>query len=249
MFIRSFHNPAFPSLLSEESSMKIILTVLALLTVLSSSILAQDTVQVKAGWNIIGSLDADVPPDSLVSDPPGIITTAYFGYEPGAGYESATTLEKGKGYWVKVSDDGAIIFEGSNAGVNWEEASDGIIIPTTSTALASVMINAPTSGYVIVTASGSVYWNTTAAAGGLVRLKVSEYSGNTLETPGVQFIRFQSVPVTGPVFYPFSVTKVFTVSAGSNTFFLNGLHQVVNGAAYLDDHTLVAVFVPRRYGS
>jgi hypothetical protein len=192
-------------------------------------------------------LDAGVHPDSLVSEPPGIITTAYFGYNPGAGYEAATTLEKGKGYWVKVSDDGVIIFEGSNAGVNWEEGSVGVVIPTSSSALDTVMITAPTSGYVIVTASGSVSWNNTADAPGLVRLRVANISGSTSELPGVQFIRFQSPPGIGWAAYPFSVTKVFPVSAGSNTFFLNGWHQVVNGTAYLDDHTLVAVFVPKRY--
>jgi hypothetical protein len=41
--------------------MKYVLPVLTLLTILSSSIFAQDTVQVKTGWNIIGSMPAYIP--------------------------------------------------------------------------------------------------------------------------------------------------------------------------------------------
>jgi uncharacterized protein (TIGR02145 family) len=72
---------------------------------------AQDTVKVYAGWNIIGSLGSGVVPESLVCVPAGIITTTFYGYHPGAGYEVADTLEKGAGYWLKVSADGIVIFE------------------------------------------------------------------------------------------------------------------------------------------
>jgi hypothetical protein len=45
--------------------MKYILSVLTLLTVLTSSGYSQDTVQVKAGWNIIGSLSDGAVPQIL----------------------------------------------------------------------------------------------------------------------------------------------------------------------------------------
>jgi uncharacterized protein (TIGR02145 family) len=93
--------------------MKNVLSVITLLTVMSSSIFAQDTVYVKAGWNIIGCVKAGAVPDVLSTDPDSIITTSFFGYEPGAGYASTDTLGKGRGYWVKVSYDGAIIFGSS----------------------------------------------------------------------------------------------------------------------------------------
>jgi uncharacterized protein (TIGR02145 family) len=86
--------------------------VFLLLITLSSSGLAQDTVQVQAGWNIIGSVKAGAIPDIITTDPPGIITTSFFGYAPGTGYRAADTLGKGLGYWVKVSADGIIIFGG-----------------------------------------------------------------------------------------------------------------------------------------
>jgi uncharacterized protein (TIGR02145 family) len=76
---------------------------------------AQDTIEVKTGWNIIGSVKAGAVPEVLSTVPDSIITTAFFGYNPGMGYESTDTLGKGLGYWVKVSGDGMIIFNTSSA--------------------------------------------------------------------------------------------------------------------------------------
>jgi hypothetical protein len=90
--------------------MKHVLSVLTLLTVLIASVFAQDTVQVKAGWNIIGSVKDGAIPDVLSTDPDSLITSSFFGYAPGVGYESTDTLDKGFGYWVKVKSDGIIIF-------------------------------------------------------------------------------------------------------------------------------------------
>jgi uncharacterized protein (TIGR02145 family) len=78
---------------------------------LTASLPAQDTVHVKAGWNIIGSVKAGAVVDVLTTEPPGIITTTFYGYNPGVGYQSYDTLTKGLGYWVKASADGAIILE------------------------------------------------------------------------------------------------------------------------------------------
>jgi uncharacterized protein (TIGR02145 family) len=101
--------------LCEEGSMKSILFVSTLAAVLSSSSLAQDTVRVKAGWNIIGSVKAGAVSDVLFDDPDSIITTSFYGYVPGSGYQSSDTLEKALGYWVKVSADGVIIFKTDNS--------------------------------------------------------------------------------------------------------------------------------------
>lgn len=81
-----------------------------------SPVFAQDTVRVSAGWNIIGSVKSGAVPDVLSTDPSGIIQTAFFGYEPGTGYQSTDTLGKGLGYWVKVSTDGIIVFDTETPG-------------------------------------------------------------------------------------------------------------------------------------
>jgi hypothetical protein len=72
---------------------------------------AQDTVHVSAGWNIIGSVNPGFKDDVVTTDPPGIITTSFYGYDPGMGYLATDTLRRGLGYWVKVSADGVIILD------------------------------------------------------------------------------------------------------------------------------------------
>lgn len=90
--------------------MRTCVNVVSLSLMIVSTCLSQDTIQVKAGWNNIGAISAGAVGDLLVSSPPGIVQTAFFGYEPGSGYQTADTLEKGSGYWIKVSEDGIVIF-------------------------------------------------------------------------------------------------------------------------------------------
>ncbi len=59
-------------------------------------------VPVSAGWNLVGSIDHNVLPPSG-----GVIEGVFFGYSS-AGYEVATSMEPGHGYWVKASGPGSI---------------------------------------------------------------------------------------------------------------------------------------------
>ncbi len=77
---------------------------------LVTSVSAQDTVQVFAGWNLIGSVKAGAVPDVLSTIPDSLISSSFWGYAPGVGYESTDTLDNGVGYWVKVKEDGLIVF-------------------------------------------------------------------------------------------------------------------------------------------
>ena len=45
-----------------------------------------------------------------MTEPPGIIEGTFFGYNPGGGYYGADTLNRAKGYWVKVSQNGVIFY-------------------------------------------------------------------------------------------------------------------------------------------
>lgn len=63
-------------------------------------------VNVKTGWNIIGPLHNNVPVANITTNPPNIVQSFFYGYNNG--YQTATTLEKGKGYWVKVSSNGTM---------------------------------------------------------------------------------------------------------------------------------------------
>ncbi len=71
--------------------------------------LSSDTVDVFAGWNIIGALTypartADVIPVGGTS-----VLGSYFAFTPGFGYTSEDTLEPGRAYWVKVDQAGGLL--------------------------------------------------------------------------------------------------------------------------------------------
>jgi uncharacterized protein (TIGR02145 family) len=68
-----------------------------------------DTCAVKQGWNMIGSISFPVVVNTIISEPSEIITSKYFEYTPGVGYEEADTIQPGKGYWVKGKQNGSII--------------------------------------------------------------------------------------------------------------------------------------------
>jgi hypothetical protein len=49
-----------------------------------------------------------IAPSGITSDPPGIVTTNYFGYE--GGYSLADSIRPGFGYWVKTTSNGTLMF-------------------------------------------------------------------------------------------------------------------------------------------
>lgn len=66
----------------------------------------ENTVPVKAGWNMFGVYEEDIPSSQITSTPQGIIATYCFGFNNS--YYIADTLESGRGYWVKVTQDGVL---------------------------------------------------------------------------------------------------------------------------------------------
>ncbi len=75
--------------------------------------LLTDTVDVAAGWNLVGSITRPIPAGSVTSDPPGIMTSGFFGYD--GSYEHASTIEPGQAYWVKVYQSGRLILSSGAA--------------------------------------------------------------------------------------------------------------------------------------
>lgn len=65
-----------------------------------------DSFPLEEGWNLIGSLSSPVPVASITSDPPGMVTSRFFGYN--GSYVAANVLEPGEAYWVKVSQPGLL---------------------------------------------------------------------------------------------------------------------------------------------
>ncbi|MDI6803053.1 MAG: sialidase family protein [Bacteroidota bacterium] len=61
---------------------------------------------VSPGWNMIGSISKPILVSKIVTNPASITTSKYFGYSNG--YFIADTLKPGKGYWIKVNQQGTI---------------------------------------------------------------------------------------------------------------------------------------------
>ncbi len=73
--------------------------------------LDNEIIQVNAGWNMIGSNSSTIDTTSITSDPGGIVTSSFFGYDNG--YFITDTIGSGKGYWVKVNQAGTLILSSS----------------------------------------------------------------------------------------------------------------------------------------
>jgi len=74
-------------------------------------LLRQDTITVSSGWNLIGSLSSSIPVGNVGSIPGGMITSKFFGYT--GSYQTSSTIEPGRGYWVKVNQGGKLVLSGS----------------------------------------------------------------------------------------------------------------------------------------
>ncbi len=70
----------------------------------------RDTIDVAAGWNLIGSVSVPIAASTVPSIPPSSIETPFYAYD--GGYTVATELEPGLGYWVKSSQTAKIILSG-----------------------------------------------------------------------------------------------------------------------------------------
>lgn len=68
------------------------------------ALILSDTFNVVQGWNMIGSISADIPTAAIVQNPPNIIASNYYSYK--SGYKIAETIEVGNGYWIKAKVTG-----------------------------------------------------------------------------------------------------------------------------------------------
>jgi poly-gamma-glutamate capsule biosynthesis protein CapA/YwtB (metallophosphatase superfamily) len=78
---------------------------------IAGSPVVRDTIDVEAGWNLIGTLSYPVDTAAIVSIPAGLLSSDYFGYSQG--YVPADVLTPGSGYWVKANAAGRLVLEGS----------------------------------------------------------------------------------------------------------------------------------------
>lgn len=75
-------------------------------------LLGLDSIPVRQGWNLIGSISKSIAVSQIGSEPAGIVVSRVFGYDKG--YAAADSIVPGKGYWVKVNQSGSIILSSTS---------------------------------------------------------------------------------------------------------------------------------------
>jgi hypothetical protein len=71
----------------------------------------RDSMSVTTGWNMVGSISRTVDTSTIISVPPGLRSSNWFGYT--SGYAAVSQIVPGKGYWVKSSGTGKLVLAGS----------------------------------------------------------------------------------------------------------------------------------------
>ena len=65
-----------------------------------------DNIPVSSGWNLVGGLGMPFTTSTITSSPPGIVASAFFGFN--GSYQIATSITPGEGYWVKTAGAGTL---------------------------------------------------------------------------------------------------------------------------------------------
>ena len=74
-----------------------------------------NTLEVGAGWQIIGVFEDTVSVDAVTSSPNGILASDFFMMSPSDGYQTVTTLHPGSAYWVNTTESGTLDLSGGGA--------------------------------------------------------------------------------------------------------------------------------------
>lgn len=69
-------------------------------------IVSHDPLNASQGWNLIGGYETSVSTAGLSTIPPGLIAGPIYKYS--GGYQVASTLDPGYGYWIKLTGSGQI---------------------------------------------------------------------------------------------------------------------------------------------
>lgn len=68
--------------------------------------ITSDSVQLRKGWNIVGSITDSVIVSSITTDPPEILESQFFEYN--SGYFNAEKIKPMEGYWIKAASEGKL---------------------------------------------------------------------------------------------------------------------------------------------
>lgn len=83
-----------------------------------------DTISIRAGWNMVGSLSYPIHVSSIQCEPIGMTVGGFYKYN--GNYSLSDTLKPGEGYWVKANEAGVIILDKS---FTYSQSRSIIIVP------------------------------------------------------------------------------------------------------------------------
>ncbi len=139
----------------------------------------------------------------------------------------------------------------NEAGVAENSSNSSVSLTADSVAvdnIASVTVNAPSNGYVLVIASMELSASHVAGSTTSVNIGVST-SATSLPTNGDVETRLGSTVPSGTYDHAVTVHSVFSAVEGPNTYHLNGDLSTGSASAAALDIQLSAIFIPTAYGS
>lgn len=110
----------------------------------------------------------------------------------------------------------------------------------TATNVATVTLTAPAGGFVILTGNGGFSANHTNGTASALRAFLAKTSGSL----DYNNLTHQAVPASAPsgnYSAPFSITRVYPVTAGEHTFYMTA--DAYSGSGHLARHNLTGIFV------
>jgi len=80
---------------------------------------ARESIDVRANWNMVGSISSTIAVNTLASMPGGIVTSKFYSYS--GSYVASDSIRPGHAYWVKVNQAGKLILTATPSIVpaNW----------------------------------------------------------------------------------------------------------------------------------
>jgi hypothetical protein len=80
--------------------------------------LTSKVVPVNAGWNLLGSITGPISTIAVIPNSGNAILSSFYKYQNG--YLTSTSIDSGKGYWIKVRDAGTLTLGGVSLFLNKE---------------------------------------------------------------------------------------------------------------------------------
>ena len=121
-------------------------------------------------------------------------------------------------------------------------------VGTTLSSVLSLDVVAPATGYAVVTAAGEVQLSHTSGTATYIDELGIGPSATSLPTIDQVDILMPSTAATGSYYQAFSVTRVFAVSAGTTTFYLDAV-KGPGGSISLNNMRMTAIYLPTAAGT